>query len=118
MSAVIALTEHIGTLQVIGQHVALPMAIDNPIGNIVPNFTIFGVQFDAWWKKLFAGAWAALIVMSIFYLAVGFQEMAKSDDSNPHQHAAGKKKAKNAGVGLVGLAALGVIVSAILAVVG
>jgi hypothetical protein len=118
MSVVIALTEHIGTLQVIGQHLAVPMAIDNPIGDVVPNFSIFGVEFDAWWKKLFGGAWAVLIVMSIFYLAVGFQEMAKSDDSNPHQHAAGKKKAKNAGVGLVGLAALGVIVTAILAVVG
>jgi hypothetical protein len=118
MSVVIALTEHIGTLQVIGQHVALPTAIANPLDGIVPNFSFFGVQFDAWWKKLFAAVWAVLIVMSIFYLAVGFQEMAKSDDSNPHQHAAGKKKAKNAGIGLVGLAALGVIVSAILAVVG
>lgn len=119
MSVVIALTQNVGTIHVAVQHIAtIPLAIDNPISGVTPNFTVFGLEFDAWWKKLFGGAWALLIVMSIFYLAVGLQEMAKSDDSNPHQHAAGKKKAKNAGVSLAGLAGLGVIVSAILVVVG
>lgn len=119
MSVVIALTENAQAIQAAAQHLAImPMAIDNPINGVVPNFAVFGVEFDAWWKKLFGGAWALLIILSIFYLAVGLQEMARSDDSNPHQHAAGKKKAKNAGISLAALAGLGVIVSAILAVVG
>lgn len=119
MSVVIALTENAATIQAAVQHLAImPSAIENPISGVVPNFAVFGVEFDAWWKKLFGGAWAILIILSIFYLAVGLQEMAKSDDSNPHQHAAGKKKAKSAGISLAGLAGLGVIVGAILVVVG
>lgn len=119
MSVVAALTENAATIHAAVQHLAvMPAAIENPISGVVPNFAVFGVEFDAWWKKLFGGAWALLIILSIFYLAVGLQEMAKSDDSNPHQHAAGKKKAKNAGISLAGLAALGVIVGAILVVVG
>ncbi len=119
MSIVVALTENAATIHAAVSHLAmLPAVIENPINGIVPNFAVFGVEFDAWWKKLFGGAWAILIILSIFYLAVGLQEMARSDDSNPQQHAAGKKKAKNAAISLAGLAALGVIVGAILILVG
>lgn len=87
--------------------------IENPFPG-VPNFTVFGASFTAWWQKLFAAAWAIGIVVAGFYLIVGLVAMAKADANNPHAHAEGKKKAAGAGIGLICLAGLGVILGAIL----
>lgn len=96
----------------------VPAAITNPFDGIVPNFSVFGVAFDAWWKKLFAGLWAIAIIIAAVYLVIGLTSMAKADGSNPRAHEEGRKKAQGAGIGLACLAGLGVIIGAILAVAG
>lgn len=91
--------------------------IENPFPG-APNFTVFGTEFDTWWKKLFAAGWALGLIVAGFYLVVGFLAMAKSESDNPHAHAEGKKKATGAGIGFIALASLAVIMGAILTLVG
>lgn len=79
-----------------------------------PNWGIFGPMFDAWWKKLFGGAWAIAFIIAGFNLIVGLVAVGKNDEDNPHQTAAGKKKAKFAALSLVGLAGLAVILGFLL----
>ena len=93
-------------------------AIDNPLDGILPDFSIFGVQFDALWKKVLAGIWAIAIVVAVAFLIKGLAMMGKADDGNPQAYKQGRKAAMNAGIALAGLAALTVIVGAILFFVG
>lgn len=91
--------------------------IQNPFPG-APNFTVFGAEFDALWKKIFAAVWALGLIIAGFYLVVGLVAMAKADSNNPHAHAEGKKKAIGAGIGFGALAGLAVIMGAILTLVG
>jgi ABC-type uncharacterized transport system permease subunit len=92
-------------------------SIDNPLNGILPDFSIFGVQFTQLWQKILAGVWAIAIVLSIVYLIMGVGSMASASgvNANPMAHAEGRKKATNAAIALGILAALAVIVGAILA---
>ncbi|WP_241985773.1 MULTISPECIES: hypothetical protein [Cryobacterium] len=99
----------------------LPLAIDNPLDGLIPDFSFGGSEFTALWQKLITAIWGIAILISIVYLALGLVSMAgASSDSNPNpqQHAQGRKKALWAGVSLAGLAALALIVGAILSFVG
>lgn len=99
----------------------LPLAIDNPLDGLVPDFSFGGTEFTELWQKLITAIWGIAILISIVYLALGLVSMAgASSDSNPNpqQHAQGRKKALWAGVSLAGLAALALIVGAILSFVG
>ena len=110
-----AVAVHTGAEAVAGR---APAAIKNPFDGMVPDFTVFGVAFDAWWKKLFVGLWAIAIIIAAVYLVMGLTAMAKSDANNPRLHEEGQKRAKGAGLGLACLAGFGVIVGAILFVAG
>lgn len=93
--------------------------IDNPLNGILPNFTIFGIQFTQLWQKLLAGAWGLAIVFAIVYLVFAIASMATATaGSNPMEYKTGRTKAVWAGISLGLLAALGVIVGGILAVFG
>ena len=99
----------------------LPLAIDNPLDGLVPDFSFGGAEFTQLWQKLITAIWGIAILIAIVYLALGLVSMAgASGDTNPNpqQHAQGRKKALWAGVALAGLAALALIVSAILSFVG
>lgn len=100
------------------QVVALsPPTIDNPLDGIVPDFTAFGARFDALWKKLVGAVWAIALVVSIVYLMRGIVGIAQHrGGSHPSQVAESRGEAVRGGIAVGGLAALGVIVSAILAV--
>jgi hypothetical protein len=43
-------------------------ASKDPFDGVVPNFAIFGADFNAWWKKLLAGVWGISIVYCAFKL--------------------------------------------------
>lgn len=92
-------------------------AVQNPFPGS-PDFAVFGVAFDSWWKKLFAAVWALALIVAAFYLIVGLVAMAKADANNPRAHQEGKEKAMGAGIGLIALAGLGVIIGAILTLAG
>lgn len=49
-------------------HGAAVLAAQDPFDGVVPNFAIFGADFNAWWKKLLAGVWALSIVYCAFRL--------------------------------------------------
>lgn len=99
-------------------HGMVPM-IDNPLNGILPDFTIFGVQFTQLWQKLVAGAWGIAIVAAIVFLIIGLASMATATaGSNPMEYKVGRTKAVWAGISLGLLAALGILVGAILAVFG
>lgn len=93
-------------------------AIDNPLDGVFPDFSIFGIQFNALWKKILGGIWAIALVVTVALLIRGLALMGKSDDGNPQAYKQGKKAAANAGIALACLAALTVIVGAILFIVG
>jgi hypothetical protein len=93
--------------------------IDNPLGGILPNFSIFGVEFTALWQKLVAGIWAIGIILAIVFLTVGVTQMAGASSSgNPTAYKDARTQAMWAAISLGVLAALSVIVGAILALFG
>lgn len=97
----------------------LPIAaIDNPLNNILPNFTIFGAEFTQLWQKLIAGIWGIAIIVAVIYLILGITSMATASgpSANPIAHAEGRKKALMAAIALGALAALAVIVGAVLTI--
>jgi hypothetical protein len=97
---------------------ALPAAaIPNPLDGVLPDFSIFGAEFNAWWKKLLGGLWALALLLSVAFLIIGLTKMGKATtQQNAQEHAIGRTKATMAGITLASLAGLGVIVGAILAV--
>ena len=93
-------------------------AIDNPLDGIFPDFSIFGLEFNALWKKVLGGIWAIALVVTVALLIRGLALMGKRDDGNPQAYKQGRKAAMAAGIALGCLAALTVIVGAILFIVG
>ena len=100
-------------------YVLIRIAIDNPLNGILPDFSIFGVQFTELWQKLIAGIWALCIIVAIIALGWSLGSMAAATaGSNPADYKLGRTRAIWAGISLGALAAFGVIVGAILAVFG
>ena len=101
-------------------HHLIVHAIDNPLNGVLPDFSVFGVQFNALWKKLVAGIWGICIIISIAFLAIGLTGMAGSSEGggNAMAYKSARTKAIWAGIALACLAALAVIVGGILALAG
>jgi len=98
---------------------AMVPTIDNPLNGILPNFSIFGVEFTSLWQKLVAGIWAIGIILAVVFLVVGVTQMAGASSSgNPAAYKDARTQAMWAGISLGILAALSVIVGAILAFFG
>lgn len=94
-------------------------AIANPLDGILPDFSIFGVEFTALWQKLVAGIWAVGIILAIVFIAIGVTQMAGASSSgNPAAYKDARTQAMWAGISLGALAALSIIVGAILALFG
>lgn len=101
----------------ISQYIAAP--ISNPFSNLIPNFSVFGSQFDTWWKKLFAGLWAICIVIAGAYLLLSIVQIRRATNNNvPGQADDAKTHAVWAGGALAGLVGFGVIIGAVFALVG
>ena len=91
--------------------------IPNPLNGILPDFSVFGTDFDQLWQKLIAGLWAICIIIAIAYLILGVTAMGKaSTGGNPQEYKIGRTQAIWSGISLAGLAAIAVIVGAILAI--
>lgn len=95
------------------------VAIDNPFADLVPDFNVFGTEFDAWWKKLLGALWALLIIASGAAFMISILQMRKATSNNiPGQADEAKSHAIWAGGSVIGLASFGVLMGAILAVAG
>lgn len=96
----------------------LPM-IDNPLDGILPDFSIFGVEFTQFWQKIVAGLWGLAIILAIIFVIVGVTNMAAATSGgNPSAYKDARNQAMWSGISLGVLAALAVIVGAILALFG
>jgi len=99
----------------------MPLAIQNPLNGIIPDFSFGGTEFTALWQKLIAAVWGIAILIGIVYLIIGIVAMAGASgdvNPNPQQHAVGRKKALWAAVSIGFLAALALVVGAILSFAG
>lgn len=93
--------------------------MENPFANLVPDFSIFGAEFTAWWQKLFVGLWAALIIAAGASLLIAILHMRKATSNNiPGQADEAKSHAVWAGGALGLLAGFGVVAGAIFTVAG
>ena len=105
-------------MSIIGTLAILPM-IDNPLDGILPDFSIFGLEFTQLWQKIIAGLWALAILGAVVFVIVGVGNMAvATSGSNPGAYKDARTQAMWAGISLGLLAALAVIVGAILALFG
>ena len=80
--------------------------MNNPIDGIIPDFTIFGVEFTNIWQKLFAGLWGLAIIAAIVYLIMGLFKLGANGETNPQAVAEAKKQIIRSSVSLGGLVAL------------
>ncbi|WP_340687970.1 hypothetical protein LCL61_18450 [Amycolatopsis coloradensis] len=89
----------------------------NPFDGVVPNFDVFGVDFNATWKKLLGGAWGLAFVVIAFGTIRATLELQSAKRHGYHtsvaEHSASLKRSV---IGLVVLASLGLIFGAILSV--
>lgn len=107
---------YIETLQTL---VTAVPAIDNPIDGVVPDFSVFGNEFNSWWERVFAAIWAICIIWALVQLVIALTGMANAKSgSHPQQLQEARHGAIWAGGALAALAAFGVLVGAILAVAG
>jgi hypothetical protein len=105
-------------MSIIGTLAILPM-IDNPLNGVLPDFSVFGLEFTQLWQKILGGLWALAIIAAVIFVIIGVANMAMATSgSNPGAYKDARNQAMWAGISLGVLAALAVIVGAILSVFG
>jgi hypothetical protein len=89
----------------------------NPFDGVVPNFDVFGLDFNAAWKKLLGGAWGLAFVVFAFGTIRATLELQSAKRNGYHSSVAEQSSSlKRSLAGLGVLASLGLIFSAVLAV--
>lgn len=106
--------EHTAT--VVAGSLADGPANNNPFNGVVPDFSIFGVQFTKAWQKLLAGVWGLAFVVVAFGAIRAVIELQHAKrggyQSSVLEHT---ESAKRSGLALGALAALGIIFGAVIA---
>lgn len=91
----------------------------NPFSGLIPDFSVFGVEFTAWWQKLFTGLWALCILGAGAYLLVSVVQLHKATTNNiPGQADEAKSKVAWSAAAVGVLAGFGVVMGAIIAFAG
>jgi hypothetical protein len=94
-------------------------ASTDPFKGVVPDFTIFGADFNAWWKKLLAGAWAFSIAYCAFKLFPAAMSVHRSRRvGNAMSLGEATQDLQFWGVGTAVIVAAGLLFGAILTVAG
>ena len=94
-------------------------SIDNPLDGIVPDFSVFGVEFTELWQKLIAAIWGICIVIGVVVLLLGITRMGSASNAqNPNEYRIARLRVTWAALSLGMIAAISVIVGAILALFG
>lgn len=111
------LVQAVATHSAAGHHVVL--AGHNPFNGVVPNFGIFGAQFNAWWKKLLAGVWGISIVYCAFKLFPAALSLHRSRMvGNVNSLGEASQELKFWGAGTLLVVAAGLVFGTLLAVAG
>lgn len=95
-------------------------AIPNPLDGVTPSIEVFGVQFQGKLNLLLGGFWALALAVCVFGILRGLAKYgyARSYSHNSSDLTEGADAAKKAGIAFGATAGLGLIVGAILFVVG
>lgn len=109
---------HVEILSTAHTLLAAVPAVDNPIDGVVPDFTVFGAEFNSWWKKLFGALWALGIIFALGNLVLAIATISQTKGSHPGELQEARKSAAYSAAALAALAGFAVIVGAILAVAG
>ncbi|MEV7043737.1 hypothetical protein [Amycolatopsis sp. NPDC051061] len=89
----------------------------NPFDGVVPNFDVFGVEFNSAWKKLLGGVWGLAFVVFAFGTIRATLELQSAKRHGYHTSVADHSASlKRSVVGLGVLTSLGLIFGAVLAV--
>ncbi|RLK58365.1 hypothetical protein [Actinokineospora cianjurensis] len=93
-----------------------PAGGKNPFDGITPDFSVFGVEFTQGWQKLLAGLWGLAFVVAAFGAVRAVLELQHAKkggyQASVHEHT---ESAKRSGYAVLGLAALGIIFGAVVA---
>lgn len=102
---------------VLAHHIQrIVQSIDNPLDGIVPDFSVFGVEFTELWQKLIAAIWGICIVIGVVVLLLGITRMGSASNAqNPNEYRLARLRVTWAALSLGLIAAISVIVGAILA---
>ncbi|MGW5383904.1 hypothetical protein [Nocardia sp. NPDC003963] len=98
---------------------AAAQGIPNPLGDVRPNFSLFGTALDTAWKRVVAALWAAVLIGATVRVIVGAYKVRRAKNRGyANDLSEGMEDLQDAMVslGLAGLASP--IVAAILFVVG
>lgn len=88
----------------------------NPFEGVVPDFTVFGVEFTAAWQKLLAGVWGLGFVVTGFSAVRAVVSVARTKRGGYGTQVAEQTEDAKFAVGaFVGLTMLGVIVGGVIA---
>jgi len=97
----------------------VPSGTTNPFSGLIPDFSVFGAEFTAWWQKLFVGMWALAIIAAAAYLLISLVRLHKATNNNiPGQADEAKTAAAWAGGSLAALCGFAVIVGAVFTLAG
>lgn len=89
----------------------------NPFDGVVPNFGVFGLEFNSAWKKLLAGFWGLAFILFAFGAIRATLELQSAKRSGYQASVAEHSLSlKRSLVGLGVLSSLGLIFGAVLAV--
>jgi hypothetical protein len=103
-------------VQAVNAHLA---AGTDPFDGVVPNFAIFGADFNSWWKKLLAGAWGISIVYCAFKLFPAALSVHRSRHvGNVSSLGEATQDLRFWGAGTVMVLAAGLLFGALLAIAG
>lgn len=93
-----------------------PSPSTNPFDGVVPDFNVFGLAFTQAWQKLLAGLWGLAFVITAFGAIRAVLELQHAKkggyQTSVYEHT---ESAKRSGFALAGLAALGIIFGAVIA---
>lgn len=91
----------------------------NPFDGVVPDFTVFGAQFNSAWKKLLGGLWAlAFAVIAAYCISATVKFASAKKQGYEHGITESAKDLKNGAIAAGVCAGLPIIFGAILSVVG
>lgn len=91
----------------------------NPFTGVVPDFTVFGTQFNSAWKKILGGLWAlAFAAIAVYCISATVKFASAKKQGYEHGISESARDLKNGGIAAGVCAGLPIIFSAILSVIG
>ncbi|MEU8244069.1 hypothetical protein AB0C07_37925 [Actinoplanes missouriensis] len=91
----------------------------NPFTGVVPNFSVFGADFNTAWKKILGGLWAlAFAAIAVYCIGATVKFASAKKQGYEHGITESARDLKNGGIAAGVCAGLPIIFSAILSVIG